>query len=71
VPNCDIKRELFADYLACLDRWKIAQIEHEDILTGGTVGGVVSRSALGMEAKKALSTAARARYAEHCQAHRC
>jgi hypothetical protein len=71
VSNCDLKRQLFADYLACLERWKMAQLEHQEILTAGTGGNLVSRSTLRVEATKALSSAARARYSEHCQAHRC
>ena len=68
---CDVKRQLLADYMASLEHLKVAEQEHKEILTAGTGDGVVSRSSLRVEAKKALSSVARARYAEHCHAHRC
>jgi spermidine synthase len=68
---CDVKRQLLADYMASLEHLKVAEQEHKEILIAGTGDGVVPRSALRIEAKKALSSAARARYADHCHSHRC
>jgi hypothetical protein len=39
VTSCDVKRQLFADHLACLERLKVAQREHTDILQEGTGDG--------------------------------
>ena len=71
MTSCDVKRQLLADHLACLERLKVAEREHSEILIAGTGDGVVSRSTFRIEAMKALSSAARARYAEHCHQHRC
>jgi hypothetical protein len=56
VTSCDLKRQLLADYMASLEHLKVAEQEHEEILIAGTGDGVVSRSTLRIEAKKALSS---------------
>jgi spermidine synthase len=71
VSGCDLKRQLLADYMASLEHLKVAEQEHKEILTVGTGDGVVLRSTQRIEAIKAMSGEARARYAEHCHAHRC
>jgi hypothetical protein len=71
VANCDVKRQLLDDYMASLEHVKIAQREYTEILTVGTGGGAALRSSERIEVLKALSGEARARYAEHCHAHRC
>ena len=71
LTGCDVKRQLLADYLARLERCKVAEQEHKEILTVGTGDGVVLRSTQRIEAIKAMSGEARARYAEHCHALRC
>ena len=64
MTSCDVKRQLLAEHLACLDRLRLAEREHSEFLPASS-DGVVLRSSQRIEAIKALSSAARARYAEH------
>jgi hypothetical protein len=70
MTSCDVKRQLLADNLACLERLKVAEREHSEILLASS-DGVALRSTQRIEAMKALSSAACARYAAHCHNHRC
>ena len=70
MSNCDVKRQLLADYMTSLEHLKVAKREHAEILMAGTGDGVVVRSTQRIEGIKAPSSAARARYAERHQ-HRC
>jgi hypothetical protein len=68
---CQIKRDLLVDYLSTMERLKVAQWEHKEILTIGIGDGLALRSAQRIEAIKSLCRTARAKYTEHCRAHRC
>jgi hypothetical protein len=68
---CQMKRDLLVDYLSTMERLKVAQWEHKEILTIGIGDGLALRSAQRIEAIKSLCRAARAKYSEHCRAHRC
>ena len=68
---CEIKRDLLVDYLSALERLKVAQWEHKEILTMGMADGLALRSAQRIEAIKSLCRGAKAKYTEHCRAHRC
>ena len=41
MTGCHAKRQLLANYLACLERFKVAEKAHKEILTTGTRHGVV------------------------------
>ena len=71
MSKCDVKRQLLADYMTSLEHLKVAKREHAEILMMDTGDGVAVRSTQRIEGIKALSSAARARYAEHCHQHRC
>ena len=68
---CEIKRDLLVEYLSTLERLKGADSEYKQLLAAGMGEGVVLRSAQRIEAIKSLCRAARAKYADHCRAHRC
>ena len=68
---CQMKRDLLVDYLETLEKLKVAQWDHKEILTIGTGDGLALRSAQRIEAIKSQCRAARAKYTEHCRAHRC
>ena len=68
---CQIKRDLLVEHLVMLERLKIAEEEHKEILAAGTSGGAAARSAVRIKAMKGLSSLARAKYTEHCRAHHC
>ena len=68
--SCDVKRELLHDYIAALERVKVAEREHTEMLLTAT-DGMALRSSHRLEAIKALRNAARDRYSDHCHAHRC
>ena len=68
---CQIKRDLLVEHLTMLERLKVAERAHKEIVAGGTSDGAAARSGVRILAIKALSSLARAKYAEHCQAHRC
>lgn len=68
---CQRKRDLLVEYLSTLERLKVAEREHKEILAAGTSDGLTARSAVRIKAIEALSSLARAKYAEHCRAHRC
>ena len=68
---CEIKRDLLVDYLSALERLKVAQWEHKEILTIGIGDGLALRSAQRIEAIKAACRISMAKYTEHCRAHRC
>ena len=69
--KCEIKTELLAEYMATLEKFKVAEREHKEILLVGTGQAVVQRSAKRVEAIKKLCTTARENYRDHCKAHRC
>ena len=69
--QCEIKTKLLAEYMATLEKFKVAEREHKEILLTGTGQGVVQRSAKRIEAIKKLCTTARENYSDHCKAHRC
>ena len=66
-----MKRDLLLDYLSTLEKLKVAEREHKEILAAGTSDGAAARSAVRIKAIKALSSLARAKYTEHCRAHHC
>ena len=63
MSNCDLKRQLLAAYMTSVEHLRVAKREHAEILAAGTGDGVVVRSTQRIEGLKALSIAARARYA--------
>ena len=68
---CQIKRDLLVEHLFMLERLKVAEREHKKILAAGTSDGAAARSAVRIQAIKALSSLVRAKYTEHCRAHQC
>ena len=66
-----MKRDLLVDYLSTLERLKVADWEHKQILAAGMGDGVALRSAQRIEEVKLLCRAARVKYTEHCRAHHC
>jgi hypothetical protein len=68
---CQIKRDLLMEHLSMLERLKVAEREHKEILAAGPSDGAVARSWVRIQAIKALSSLARTKYTEHCRAHRC
>ena len=66
-----MKGDLLIDYLFALERLKVAQFEHKEILTIGIGDGLALRSAQRIEAIKAECRMSRAKFTEHCRAHRC
>ena len=66
-----MKRDLLVEYLSTLERLKVADWEHKQILAAGMGDGVALRSAKRIEAIKSLCRAARRKYTDHCHAHRC
>ena len=68
---CEVKRDLLVAYLATLERLKVADWEHKQIVAAGTVNGAGLRSVQRIEAIKALRNAARDRYSYHCNVHYC
>ena len=68
---CQIKRDLLLEHLSKLERLKVAEREHKEILAVGPSDGAAARSAVRIQAMKALSSLARAKYTEHCRAHHC
>jgi hypothetical protein len=71
VKQCELKRESLAEYMATLEKFKMAEREHKEIVLAGTGQGVVQRSTKRVEAIKKLCTTARENYRDHCHAHRC
>ena len=70
--SCDVKRLLLHDYIAALERVKVARREHTEMLVAaGTSDGMALRSSQRIEAIKALCNAVRERYSDHCHVHRC
>jgi len=70
--SCDLKRQLLHDYIAALERVKVARREHTEMLVAaGTRDGMALRSSQRIEAIKALCNAIRERYSDHCHLHRC
>jgi len=67
---CDVKRELLHVYIAALERVKVAEREHAEMLLTAT-DGMALRSSHRLEAIKSLRNAARDRYSDHCHVHRC
>ncbi len=68
--SCDVKRELLHVYIAALERVKVAEREHTEMLLTAT-DGMALRSSHRLEAIKSLRNAARERYSDHCHVHRC
>ena len=68
---CEIKRDLLVEYLSTLERLKVVDWEHNQILPGGTADGVALRSAQRMEEIKLLRGAAGMKYSDHCRADGC
>jgi hypothetical protein len=68
---CRMKRDLLLDYGSTLEKLKIAEREHQEILAAGTSDGAAARSAVRINSIKALCRLARAMYTEHCRGHRC
>jgi hypothetical protein len=52
--QCELKRELLAEYIATLEKFKMAEREHKELLLAGTGQGVVQRSTKRVEAIKKL-----------------
>jgi hypothetical protein len=69
--KCEVKSALLREYMAALEKLKVAQQEHKQILAAGTGEGVVLRSRQRIEAFKRLCSTARVKYSDHCHAHRC
>ena len=70
--SCDVKRELLRDYIAALERVKVARREHTEMLVAaGTSDGLALGSSQRVEAIKALCNTVRERYSDHCHVHRC
>jgi len=70
--SCDVKRELLRIHISALAKLKVVEQENAaTLLAAGTIDGLAFQCAQRIKAVKALSSAARARYAEHCHAHRC
>jgi hypothetical protein len=63
--KCEIKTALLQEYLATLEKLKVAEGEHKEIVMAGTGQGVVLRSSKRLEAIKRLSTTARQNYSDH------
>ena len=60
--SCDVKRELRHDYIAVLERVKVARREHTETLAAAASDGMALRSSQRVEAIKALCSAVRERY---------
>jgi hypothetical protein len=72
VPKpCEAKRDLLVGYLSTLERPKVADWEHKQILAAGMGDGIAVRCAQRIEAIKSLCKTARLKYTEHCGAHHC
>ena len=71
LKKCELKSELLREYMAALEKLKVAQREHEEILAADTGGGVASRWKQRIEAIKAMASAARMRFSAHRHEHRC
>jgi hypothetical protein len=52
--SCETKRDLLVEYLSSLERLKVAEWEHKELLTAGMGDGVALRSAQRIEAIKSL-----------------
>ena len=65
---CGMKRDLLREYMAALEKLKVAQTEHEEILAAGTAEGLATQR---IQAIKALASAARMRFSAHRHEHRC
>jgi hypothetical protein len=68
---CGMKRDLLREYMSALEKLKVAQREHEEILAAGTGESGASRSTHRIEAIKAIASAARMRFSAHRHEHRC
>ena len=68
---CGMKRDLLRAYMAALEKLKVAQREHEEILAGRAGESVASRSTQRIEVIKALASSARMRFSAHRHEHRC
>jgi hypothetical protein len=53
--------------MATLEKFKVAEREHKEILLAGIGQGVVQRSAKRVDAMKQLCTTARENYSDHCK----
>jgi hypothetical protein len=72
VPTpCEVKRDLLVAYLTTLQRLKLAEWEHKEILAAGMGDGVTLRSAQRIEEVKSRCREARVKYTDHCREHRC
>jgi UV DNA damage repair endonuclease len=69
--NCEIKTALLQEYMATLEKLKVAERKHKEIVMAGTGQGVMQRSAKRIEAIKKLCSTARENYSDHCHDHRC
>ena len=69
--KCEMGTELLGEYMATLEKFKVAEREHKEILLAGTGQGVVQRSVKRLDATKNLCTTARENYSDHCKVHRC
>ena len=74
MPNskspCEAKRELLRDYMTRVETLKVARQEITEILMT-TSASSVARSRHRIKKIKAACTAARLRFTEHRNAHRC
>ena len=68
--SCDGKRELLHGCIAALERVKVAEREHTEMLLTAT-DGMALRSSHRLEAIKGLRNAARDQYSDHCHVHSC
>jgi hypothetical protein len=68
---CDIKHQLLREYLAALEKLKVAHSEYKEILAAGISERVASRWRQRIGAIKALASAARMRFSVHRHEHRC
>jgi hypothetical protein len=61
--QCELKRELLREYMATLEKFKMAEREHKELL--------LARTTKRVEAIKKLCTTARMNYRDHRLAHHC
>jgi len=68
---CGMKGDLLREYMAALEKLKVAQTQHKEIVAAGTGEGVTTRWTQRIQAIKALASAARMRFSAHRHEHRC
>jgi hypothetical protein len=71
IKKCELKSELLREYMAALEKLKVAHTQYREILAAGIGETVASRWKQRIEAIKALAGAARMRFSAHRHEHRC